>query len=388
MTKAQQQDEPLRILFCGSEGFSIVALEALREYQKSPGSNILSIDVATRKDKAGGRGMKELRAPPIKRTAAQLGLRLHQFDTFTGWHLPEYQGAPQQYINLVVAVSFGLLVPPRILNNAKFGGINVHPSMLPDLRGAAPINWTIMKGHTHTGVTVQTLHPSKFDHGVILDQTPAPGIAIPNHQDITAHELRHFLAPIGAEMLVNAIQNKLYLQTRPEIVRSSKQDLQLSLAPKIIPSMKALDPFNDDLTMVLRKNRAMPKLWAEARFVTEKGEQTKRIIFGSNMRPVNTDDLQRQLTQSIVDDVSIGVPFAVVSTEEDIHQSQLPIYLKLRNNSVLLIPDMLVAGDRESPASAAAARAKLFNEPSSHGSLKLYKFQQPLAVQQAKYLDL
>jgi methionyl-tRNA formyltransferase len=63
---------------------------------------------------------------PIKSVAGkELDLNVHQIDTFTGW-------TPPQPFNMVVAVSFGLLVPPRILNAAKYGGLNVHPSMLPE----------------------------------------------------------------------------------------------------------------------------------------------------------------------------------------------------------------------------------------------------------------
>jgi methionyl-tRNA formyltransferase len=69
-------------------------------------------------------------------------------------------------------------VPPRILQKLKYGGLNVHPSLLPDLRGAAPIEHAILSGRNYTGVSVQTLHPLHFDHGVVLAQTPAPGIPI------------------------------------------------------------------------------------------------------------------------------------------------------------------------------------------------------------------
>lgn len=67
---------------------------------------------------------------PIKNVAnTELGLNIHQIDTFTGWTPPQVHDQP---FNMVVAVSFGLLVPPRILNSAKYGGLNVHPSMLPE----------------------------------------------------------------------------------------------------------------------------------------------------------------------------------------------------------------------------------------------------------------
>lgn len=67
---------------------------------------------------------------PIKKVAIEeLGLTVHQIDTFTGWEPPKPDG---ESINLIVAVSFGRLVPPRILNATKYGGLNVHPSMLPE----------------------------------------------------------------------------------------------------------------------------------------------------------------------------------------------------------------------------------------------------------------
>jgi len=66
---------------------------------------------------------------PIKQVATALGLPIHQIDTFTGWQPPSPNGKP---FNLIVAVSFGLLIPARIINAARYGGLNVHPSMLPE----------------------------------------------------------------------------------------------------------------------------------------------------------------------------------------------------------------------------------------------------------------
>lgn len=370
----EQADEPLRILFCGSEDFSIASLRALHKFKDDPASNILSIDVATRHDKPSGRGMKDLRPPPIKSVAAQLGLRLHQFDTFTGWHLPEYLGARQPYINLVIAVSFGLLVPPRILNSAKFGGLNIHPSMLPQFRGAAPLNWTIIDGHTHTGVSLQTLHPSKFDHGLVLDQTPEPGIAIPDPTKVTAHDLRLLLAPLGADMLVNALRNKLYL--RPYLAKSATR--LASHAPKILPSMKMFKPSEDYVGLILRKNRAMPRLWAKAVSMHLDQEETKRVIFGTRMRKADTEDLSAHETLAVVDDIPVGIPFALLKSTENISTGSHPIFVKAKGNGLLVIPDLLVAGAPLGPAAAAAAKAKLFSQPLPHGSLSLYLFHQPL----------
>lgn len=69
---------------------------------------------------------------PIKDAARELSLPVHEIDTFTGWSPPIYPGSPQEVINLIIAVSFGLFVPPRILGAAKYGGLNLHPSLLPE----------------------------------------------------------------------------------------------------------------------------------------------------------------------------------------------------------------------------------------------------------------
>lgn len=135
---------------------------------------------------------------PIQHVAAEeLKLPTHVIDTFTSW-------TPPVSTNLVVAVSFGLLVPPRILGLAKYGGLNVHPSLLPDLRGPAPIAHAILKRREHTGVSIQTLHPQHFDQGTVLAQTPKPGIKIPRH--VNANKLEAELAAKGAQMLLEVLK--------------------------------------------------------------------------------------------------------------------------------------------------------------------------------------
>lgn len=123
-------------------------------------------------------------------------------DTFTGW-------SPPTPVDLVIAVSFGLFVPPRILQIAKYGGLNVHPSLLPDLRGPAPIQHALLKGREYTGVSVQTLDPLEFDRGIILAQTPSPGIAIP--PTASFQHLNSLLAQEGANLLVDVLKSQTFV---------------------------------------------------------------------------------------------------------------------------------------------------------------------------------
>lgn len=143
-----------------------------------------------------------MQAVPIQKAAAELQLNTHVIDTFTGW-------TPPTPVNIIIAVSFGLFVPPRILNLARYGGLNVHPSLLPDLRGPAPIHHALLKGRRFTGVSIQTLHPEHFDKGMILAQTPAPGIEVA--PETTPLELIGTLAKAGANMLADTLRSRAFV---------------------------------------------------------------------------------------------------------------------------------------------------------------------------------
>ncbi|KAH6840714.1 methionyl-tRNA formyltransferase-like protein [Chaetomium sp. MPI-CAGE-AT-0009] len=203
---APKKSDPLRILFCGSDEFSCASLKALHHEHKHNADLIRSIDVVVRPSKPTGRGYKVIREVPLRGLAEKLSLPIHVRDTFTGWDMPKPDGDP---INLIVAVSFGLFVPPRLIHASKYGGVNVHPSLLPDLRGPAPIHHALLAGRLHTGITIQTLSPEAFDEGVPLLQTPQPGIPIP--PNCTPAQLHDLLAPAGAEMLVRALRAGLHV---------------------------------------------------------------------------------------------------------------------------------------------------------------------------------
>lgn len=207
--------DPLHILFCGSDKFSCASLEALHaEHVRNP-DLIQSIDVFVRPTKPTERGMKFFKESPFKTLANSLGLTMHTRDTFTGWTMPAK-------INLIVAVSFGLFVPHRLLSTAKYGGLNLHPSLLPDLWGPAPLEHTLMLNRPLTGVTLQTLDHINFDNGVILDQTPSDpsdpaALRVPPTSSIlassppTVADLLNIVSPAGANMLVDGLRSGLHV---------------------------------------------------------------------------------------------------------------------------------------------------------------------------------
>ncbi|ROV94507.1 hypothetical protein VMCG_08136 [Cytospora schulzeri] len=227
----KRRSDPLRILFCGSDAFSCASLRALHalQHSDSPSSKLIkSIDVLVRPGKPAGRGLKRVAVGPLYHLAEELGLPIHKRDTFTGWDLPPaghithhetgevirhraaHDNSHRQPFNLIVAVSFGLFVPPRVLNSVRYGGVNVHPSILPDLRGPAPLQHALLCNRTHVGATLQTLHHRDFDRGSVLAQTPyPPGIPIPGDCDV--QQLHDLLAEEGARLLVDGLKQRMHV---------------------------------------------------------------------------------------------------------------------------------------------------------------------------------
>lgn len=360
------RDNSLRILFCGSDEFSITSLRALHDYSQEKDSNVASISVAAKTDKRVGRGLKLIRPPPIKPVAQSLGLSVHQFDTFRGWNLPQSKEG-ESYINMVIAVSFGLLVPPRILGACEFGGLNVHPSMLPDLKGSAPVEHAIINGYQKTGVTVQTLHPSKFDEGKIVMQTPSPGLDIPDPDGITSSELREILAPIGAEMLVECLRNKRYLQP----IESTQQEKMLNFAPKLSPGSRHIDFQSMNLTHILRLNRAIGRLWANAKTGEEQADV--RLVYGQDINEADVGQLD-VIPKDFLKQVPPGLPFNVTERRERLEESKQSLLIKTSDSRVLCIPSMTVSGAKPGPALASAARAGLIKKSETINDHDLHVF--------------
>jgi len=189
---------------------------------------------------------------PIKHVTEDLHLRSHVIDTFTGWTPP----AP---INLIVAVSFGLLVPPRILDLAKYGGLNVHPSLLPDLRGPAPIEHALLKRRERTGVSIQTLHSQHFDQGTVLAQTPEPWTQIP--KDITAQALGTQLALAGAKMLLDVLKAQLHVPPHKDAGWYSSDHGPIDHAPKITKQDGFVDFAENTMDDILNIQRTVKQAW-------------------------------------------------------------------------------------------------------------------------------
>ncbi len=179
----------LRLVFMGSPDFSVPSLRFLA--QRYP-----VVGVITQPDRPAGRG-KRLSSPAVKTAAQELGLpviqpeRLKQPDAMDQLHT----WAP----DLIVVAAFGQILRPAVLELPKYGCVNVHASLLPRWRGAAPIQAAILSGDLYTGVTIMLMDPG-VDTGPILSQQKTEI----SPQD-TAGDLTERLADMGAQLLIETL---------------------------------------------------------------------------------------------------------------------------------------------------------------------------------------
>ena len=212
----------MRILFMGTPDIAAASLAALL----AAGHEVCG--VFTRADKPVGR-KQVLTAPPVKTLALEHGIPVWQPNTLRGG---EAEGiirglAPQ----LIVVVAYGRILPPELLHIAPLGCINLHVSLLPKYRGAAPIQWAVLNGDTETGVTVMQLDEG-LDTGDILLVEP-----VPIGPETTAGELFEQVSAIGAKTLVTAVE-KL---GRGELTPTPQDHAKATQAPPLTKEMAAFD---------------------------------------------------------------------------------------------------------------------------------------------------
>ena len=176
----------MRIIFFGSSKFALPFLKKLIE------SGHEVVCVVTQPDKKGGRGM-HLSITPVKDSAEQFGLKIYQPSNVKAQEVREY--LKRFSVDLFVVIAYGQILPQEILDIPKFFSVNVHASLLPKYRGAAPLNWAIINGEKVTGVTVIKMD-SSMDTGPIISQEKV----LLNEID-TAQSLGEKLSNIGSELL-------------------------------------------------------------------------------------------------------------------------------------------------------------------------------------------
>lgn len=180
----------MKILFWGTPDFAIPSLRALME----EGHEV--VGVVTRPDRPAGRG-RRLRASPVRDVAVEEGLTALTPDRPQGPEFVAKIAALEPELSVVAA--YGHILSPEVLEVPEGGSVNLHASLLPELRGAAPVNWAIIRGHDRTGVTIMEMTEG-MDEGPILLQRE-----VPIDDEDTATGLYIRLAEVGAEALVEAL---------------------------------------------------------------------------------------------------------------------------------------------------------------------------------------
>lgn len=181
----------MRLVFCGTPHIAVPSLRRLAD----AGFEVAL--VVTQPDRPQGRGLK-LAPPPVKLTAQELGLQVIQPEKIKTNQ--DFQDQLQQLQPAaIIVVGYGRLIPPWMLNLPPLGNINVHASLLPKYRGAAPVQWAIAQGETVTGVTTMLLNEGLDTGDILLQEEISIG------PEDTAVTLAPRLAELGAGLLVKTL---------------------------------------------------------------------------------------------------------------------------------------------------------------------------------------
>jgi methionyl-tRNA formyltransferase len=202
-----------RALFFGSPAFAVPSLDALHGL-----ANV--VGVVCQPDKPAGRGLT-LSSPATKLRAAELNLPVVQPTKLRTGDFGAWVRA--QAVDVALVVAYGRILPKDVLNGPHLGCVNVHASLLPRYRGAAPITWAIVRGESESGVTLM-----KLDEGMDTGPTFAHA-ATPVGPDETAGELGERLARLGADLVTATLPT--YLEGRCNLV--AQDDARATLAPML-----------------------------------------------------------------------------------------------------------------------------------------------------------
>lgn len=270
----------LRIAFAGTPDFAVPALDALLR----AGHELAG--VWTQPDRPAGRG-RRLTASPVKQRALQHGLPVYQPQSLRDADAQNVIRAAEP--DVMVVVAYGLLLPVAVLGIPPYGCFNIHASLLPRWRGAAPIQRAILAGDAETGVTIMQMEAG-LDTGPMLAvrRTPIRG-------DDTAQSLHDRLAGLGAEVIVDVLAG--ITQLNPV----AQDDAQATYAAKLTREEAAVD-WSCPATETARRVRAYNP-WPVA--YTHWDGQTVRIWDAQALQP-NADAVPGQIIASGTDGIDVA----------------------------------------------------------------------------------
>lgn len=268
----------LRIIFCGTPAFAVPSLQALIA---QPGFEVVS--VVTQPDRPRGRN-QEMHSSPVKVAAVAARIPVYQPEKVKSDEAYGYfkQFAPDG----VVIIAYGQIISQRLIDIPRLGWINLHASLLPKYRGAAPINWAIANGEKVTGLTTMLIDAGLDTGPMLLKYQTGIGA------DETAPELTAQLAEAGAPLIVETLRKLV----RGEIAPVAQDNSQASLAPILKKDDGRIDWWLSAFKTYNRIRGLQP--WPGA-FTTFRGKTCQ--IWGKPLKPISVG----------------GAPGIILPTQED-----------------------------------------------------------------------
>lgn len=212
----------LRVVFAGTPDFAVSALESIVDSRHEV------VGVVTNPDRPAGRGKKS-RPPAVKKAALKADLPVYQPESIKS---EEAEAQLRDWApDVMVVAAYGHILPERILNLPEHGCLNIHASLLPKYRGAAPINWAIVRGEDETGVTIMQMDPG-MDTGPMLLKARTEIGPLETGQD-----LHDRLAAMGADLIVEALEDLAAGELEP----TSQDDDGATYAPMLSTSDAEID---------------------------------------------------------------------------------------------------------------------------------------------------
>lgn len=286
------------IVFMGTPEFAVPTLEALL----AAGYPVKG--VFTQPDRPVGRG-KEIAMPPVKQAALAAGIPVFQPQRLRG-DAEALETLRRLAPDCIVVVAYGQILPEEVLNLPRYQCLNVHASLLPRYRGAAPIQWAILNGDTETGVTTMLMEKGLDTGPMLLKATTPIG------PEETADVLGRRLSEIGADLLVRTLPPWF----AGELVPEPQDDAQATYAPMLKKEMASLDWSQGAKTLHDRVRGLYP--WPGT--ITTLAGQTVKILASSvSDRPA--DDAAPGTIIGLSDE---GWEVACGSGALRIHQVQIP----------------------------------------------------------------
>lgn len=269
---------PLKLIFCGTPAFAVPSLRALLS-----DSYFQIAGVVTQPDRPRGRG-KKTASSPVKDAALEAGVSVYQPEKIRSESSLDYfkRLAP----DVVVIIAYGQIIPAALIAIPRLGWINLHGSLLPKYRGAAPINWAIINGEKVTGLTTMQIDAGLDTGPMLLKYQTGIG------PDETAPDLYRQLAEAGAPLIVETLK-KL---DQGEIAPTPQDNSQATLAPPLKKEDGRIDWFLPAPKIYNRIRGLQP--WPGA-FTTFRGATCR--IWGKPLKPVAAG----------------GMPGIILPTQED-----------------------------------------------------------------------